>query len=204
MRRKKNSKKINSKENKILLIVENTEELFFNQYLKNYLKNSQNIEIECQKSGSGNKCEIKNFSKMKRKVVESINDGYKAVFLMIDLDTQCLGSEFNYDCLVELKKDYEPKYNIPNNIKDKFYLFIVCREIENWFLTIDENIRGVTDKIKNAKKELSKLLNSSTNEDEMVKKIISELIKGNYVLNFDKNQSLQYFIKKLKDFNSKG
>lgn len=189
-----------SKSDKILLIVENSEEIFFNGYLKEYLKNNHKIYIDCQKSGSNNKCEIQNFNKMNRKIVEAIDDGYKAVFLMIDLDTQCLRSDFNYDCLVELKKDYEPKYKIPNEVKDRFYFFIVCREIENWFLTIDENQKGITDSIKNAKEKLAKFLKTKESEIEMVQKVTNELNRESYKLNFEKNKSLIHFINKLQEF----
>jgi|GEM_PF-1423876 len=203
MRRKKRISKTNPKEDKILLIVENSEADFFNNYLKSFLEQKYNIKIEAQKSGSGNKCEIKNFSKMRRKIEEAINDGYKACFLMIDLATQCFGSEFNYNCLIELKRDYQPKYKIKENLKEKFYLFIVCQEIENWYLTADKNIRGITDKIRNPKEKLAKFLDSDIDEKFFTKKMIYNLNNGTYKLDINKNDSLKYFIEKLQEFNQK-
>ena len=50
------------------------------------------------------------------------------------------------------------------------------------------------------KKELKKFLNVN-NEPQIVQKMIKELNSGKYELDFSKNSSLGYFIKKLKEFN---
>jgi hypothetical protein len=63
MKRKKKHR-LKSKEDRILLIVENSEADFFNQYFKNYLRDNHNILIDCEPSGHGNKCEIANGNRM--------------------------------------------------------------------------------------------------------------------------------------------
>jgi len=53
MRRRKSSKKpLNSNQDTILLIVENSEVDFFNKYFKAYLKENYQINIKCESSGS--------------------------------------------------------------------------------------------------------------------------------------------------------
>ncbi|HHD80326.1 MAG TPA: hypothetical protein ENK99_01765, partial [Campylobacterales bacterium] len=89
MKRKK-THKVRSKENRILLIVENSEADFFNQYFKYYLKENYNILIDCEPSSRGNKCEITNGNRMSKRIIEALDkDSYKAVFLMLDLKTKC-------------------------------------------------------------------------------------------------------------------
>ncbi|CAA6814811.1 MAG: Unknown protein [uncultured Sulfurovum sp.] len=196
MKRKKNHK-LKSKEDRTLLIVENSEADFFNQYFKNYLKDNHNILIDCEASGRGNKCEIANGNRMTKRITEALDrEYYKAVFRMIDLKTKCFTNENTHTCLVELKKEYLPKYQIEKKFSKQFYLFVVCNEIESWFLTIDKESNNV---YKNHKKELMAFLKVKS-EPQIVQKMIKELRHGTYELDFSKNSSFQYFIEKLKEF----
>jgi len=196
--RVKKKKKVSIKKEDILLIVENSEVKFFKEYFNAYLLKEHDISVKCESSGAGNKCEITNFGKMNKRIERAINkEDYKAVFLMIDLKTKCFRTETTHTCLVDLKKEYFPKYKIDRELKNKFYLFVVCNEIESWFLTIDKDTNDVYS---NHKKELMKFLNVN-NEPQVVQKMIKELNSGKYELDFSKNSSLGYFIKKLKEFN---
>ena len=196
MKRKKNHK-LKSKEDRTLLIVENSEADFFNQYFKNYLKDNHNILIDCEASGRGNKCEIANGNRMTKRITEALDrEYYKAVFRMIDLKTKCFTNENTHTCLVELKKEYLPKYQIEKKFSKQFYLFVVCNEIESWFLTIDKESNNV---YKNHKKELMAFLKVKS-EPKIVQKMIKELRHGTYELDFSKNSFFQYFIEKLKEF----
>ena len=197
MRVKKN-KKISQKPN-ILLIVENSEVDFFKQYFNDYLLKEYGVSVKCESSGAGNKCEITNFGKMNKRIKRAIGkkEGFKAVFLMIDLKTKCFTSENTHECLVELKREYLPKYKIDKALKNQFYLFVVCNEIESWFLTIDRDTNSVHT---NHKKELMKFLKVNS-EPQIVQKMIKELKSGTYKLDFSKNSSLEYFIEKLKRVN---
>jgi len=196
MRRKRVSKKpSNSNQDTILLIVENSEVDFFNRYFREYLKNNHQIHIKCESSGSSNKCNILNFRKITKRINEALQyDGYKSVFLMLDLKTNCRHTNQNHTCLVKLKNEYQSEYKIEKEFKDRFYLFVVCNEIESWFLTFHKNTNSVND---NHKKELMKLLNVNS-EPQIVQKMIKELRAGTYALNFFHNSSLNYFVKKLK------
>ena len=197
MRRKKNHK-LKSKENRILLIVENSEADFFNQYFKNHLKDNYNIIIDCEPSGSANKCEIANGNRMTKRIIEALErERYRAVFLMIDLKTKCFTSENTHTCLVELKNEYLPKYKIDKELKNKFYFFVVCNEIESWFLTIDKDTNSVH---KDHKKELMKFLKVNS-EPQIVQKMIKELKSGTYKLDISKNNSLEHFIQKLQEYS---
>jgi len=192
-----------SKGDTILLIVENSEAIFFNSYFKNYLKETESISIHCISSGMAGKCEITNGNKMSKKIKSSLEtDGYKAVFIMIDLDSKCYNLEQNHNCLVKLKKEYLPKYDIPKELKDRFYLFVVCNEIESWFLTIDKNKNNTNNPNEDHKKELKKFLNVH-NEKEIVDKMIIQLRDKKKQLDFSKNKSLQFFINQLKKFSNK-
>ena len=197
MRVKKKKKVASSKPN-ILLIVENSEVDFFKQYFNTYLLEEYGVSIKCESSGAGNRCKITNFGKMNKRIERAIaKEGYTAVFLMIDLKTKCFTTETTHTCLVELKREYLPKYQINKELKNKFYLFVVCNEIESWFLTIDKDTNSVhTDH----KKELMKFLKVNS-EPQIVQKIIKELRSGKYQLDFSKNSSLEYFIEKLQEFN---
>lgn len=197
MRRKK-KQKLKTKEDRILLIVENSEADFFNQYFKNYLKDKHNILIDCEASGRGNKCEIVNGNRMTKRIIEVLEkEFYKAVFLMLDLKTKCFITENTHTCLVELKNEYLPKYKVDKSLSEQFYLFVVCNEIESWFLTIHKNTNSVHQ---NHKKELMDFLKVKS-EPQIVQKMIKELRQGTYELNFSKNSSFQFFIQKLKVFN---
>ena len=183
----------------ILLIVENSEVDFFRQYFNDYLLKKYKISIKCESSGAGNKCKITNFGKINKRVERAIKkEGYKAVFLMIDLKTKCFTSENTHTCLVELKNEYFPKYKIDKALKNQFYLFVVCNEIESWFLTIDKDTNSVHQ---DHKKELMKFLKVNS-EPQIVQKMIKELKSGTYELDFSKNSSLQYFIEKLQEYNA--
>jgi len=197
---RKKRKGLKSKSDTILLIVENSEIGFFNQYFKAYLKSEKSILIDCIRSSTAGKCEITNGNKMAKKVNTALlDDGYKAVFLMLDLDTKCHNSEQNHNCLVELKREYLPKYNIAKELKSRFYLFVVCNEIESWFLTIDKNRTHTNNPRENHKKEMKKLFNVKS-EKEIVEKMLVELFKGNVALDISKNDSFEHFIKKLQEF----
>ncbi len=199
MRGKKSKKKdLKSKKDIILLIVENSEVVFYNKYFRTFLQKEYQITIEAMSSGKAGQCEITNGSKMSKKVHASLlDDGYKAVFLMIDLDTKCLKVEQNHTCFVKLLNEYKPRYKINKRVKDRFYLFVVCNEIESWFLTINRDTNNV---YQDHKKELKKFLNLDS-ETKIVKKMVEELNSGKYQLDFSKNLSLQHFIKKLQEFN---
>ena len=200
--RKKRGKKLPKNSDKILLIVENSEKEFFQQYFNRFIEDNYAIKIVTKSSGSGDKCEITNFQKMSRKIEAFLEkDSYKAVFVMIDLDSKCFGSERNHNCLVKLKREYLPKYNINRGLREKFYLFVVCNEIESWFLTIDKKRKHTNNSNENHKKEMMKLFNVR-NEKEIVEKMLAELRRGTISLDFTKNSSLQHFIKKLKEFNT--
>ena len=194
MRRDK-KKPLASNKEIILLIVENSEADFFNRYFRDYLKEKYHINIKCETSGSSNKCEILNFRKMTNRINEALeNEGYKSVFLMLDLKTNCRPTNQNHTCLVKLKNEYQSEYKINQALKERFYLFVVCNEIESWFLTIKKNTNNVND---NHKKELMEFLKVSS-EPQIVQKMIKELKAGTYHLNFSHNSSLNYFIEKLK------
>lgn len=186
--------------NKILLIVENSEADFFNQYFKSYLQEHHQISIKCESSGRANKCEITNFQKMEKRINLALGEqSFKAVFLMLDLDTKCFKTESNHKCLIKLKQEYQPRYKINKELKNQFYLFIVCNEIESWFLTIDDNKKHTNNVHEDHKTELKKLLRVNS-EPQIVQKMIKELKSNKFKLDFSKNSSLEYFVKKLKDY----
>jgi len=198
-KRGQKSKKSLKNQNRILLIVENSEEIFFNHYFKQLLA-KDNIEIKCERSGRAGKCDITNGSRMSKIINDALDiEEYKAVFLMMDLKTKCCQSEQTHTCFLKLIQEYRPRYKIER--KEKFYLFVVCNEIESWFLTIDDKTHNTNNVSENHKAKLKKLLEVE-NEPEIVDKMIKGLNSGKYQLDFSKNNSLQHFIKKLKEFNS--
>jgi hypothetical protein len=200
MRRK--NRKVPKNHDKILLIVENSEEEFFRRYFNKFITENYGVKVDVESSGSGNKCDITNFKKITKAIEIYLKfDNYKAVFLMLDLDSKCFQSERNHHCLVELKQEYLPKYKIEKGLKDRFYLFVVCNEIESWFLTIDKKKKHTNSPHGNHKKEMMKLFNVRS-EKEIVEKMLAELSRGNISLDFSKNSSLQHFIKKLQEFNA--
>ncbi len=199
---RRKDKKISKNSDKILLIVENSEKIFFQQYFNSFIAKNYDIKVVVKSSGSGNKCDITNFNKMQKKIEDSLQkDNYKAVFIMIDLDSKCFKSERNHNCLVELKNEYLPKYTIDKSLRSRFYLFVVCNEIESWFLTIDENRKHTNSPYENHKKEMMDFFKVHS-ELQIVQRILHELEQGKIELDFSKNNSLQHFIKKLQQFNA--
>jgi len=205
MRGKKSKRKnLKSKQDTILLIVENSEVKFYNKYFKIFLKEKYQINIESISSGKAGQCEISNGSKMSKKIHASLlDDGYKAVFIMIDLDSKCYNSEQNHNCLIKLKQEYLPKYKIKKELKDRFYLFVVCNEIESWFLTIDKNKNNTNNPNEDHKKELKKFLKNIRSEKDIIDEMIRRLRDKQEQLDFSKNKSLQFFINQLKKFSNK-
>jgi len=200
MRRKK-PKGLKSKSETILLIVENTEVLFFNQYFKKYLKEEESLFIDCISSGRAGNCEITNGNRMRKKIESALlDDAYRAVFLMIDLKSKCRYLEKTHTCLLQLKEEYMPRYKISKVLQERFYFFVVCNEIESWFLTIDEHIHNTNNPNNNHKKIIKKLFEVER-EIEIVDKLLKGLKNGEYRLNVAKNTSLQHFITKLKEFS---
>jgi len=198
---RRKDKKISKNSEKILLIVENSEELFFQQYFNRFIEKKYGIKIVVKSSGAGNKCDITNFNKMQKKIENFLQkDNYKAIFIMIDLDSKCFQSERNHNCLVELKNEYFPKYSIDKGLRERFYLFVVCNEIESWFLTIDKNKKHTNNPYEDHKKELMNRFKVQS-EPQLVQRILQELEQGKVELDFSKNNSLQHFIKKLQEFN---
>ena len=202
MKKKKKSKSFKKTyQDTILIIVENSEVEFFNKYLKKLLKEKNTILIRCESSGNKNTCEILNFKKITKRVNYAlIEEKYKAVFLLIDLKTNCRKTNKNHKCLIKLKKEYLPEYKIEENFKNNFYLFVVCNEIESWFLTIDPNRSNTNNISEDHKKEIKLYLNIKK-ERAIVDKITKGLINKEFQLNFSKNKSLEFFINKLKEFN---
>jgi len=186
-------------QNRILLIVENSEEIFFNRYFKQFIAND-NINIKCERSGKAGNCDITNGSRMSKIINDALDiEEYKAVFLMMDLKTKCRQSEQTHTCLLKLIQEYRPRYKIEK--KEKFYLFVVCNEIESWFLTIDKKKHNTNNVSENHKVELKKFLNVKS-EPEIVDKMIKGLDSKEYQIDFSKNKSLQHFIKKLQEYNA--
>jgi hypothetical protein len=198
----KRKKKTRDNSNRILLIVENSEKEFFQKYFNKFLEREYGLKVDVKSSGSGNKCEITNFKKISSKIELFLDiEKYKSVFLMIDLDTKCFGSNRNHNCLIKLKREYLLRYKIKKELKSRFYLFIVCNEIESWFLTIDKNKKHTNSIHENHKKEIMKLFNVNS-EPQIVQRMVRELEREKIKLDISKNKSLQYFIKKLQEFNA--
>ena len=87
-RGQKKSKQLKNR-NRILLIVENSEELFFNRYFKQFLA-KDSIDIKCERSGKAGNCDITNGSRMSKIINDALDvEEYRAVFLMMDLKTKC-------------------------------------------------------------------------------------------------------------------
>jgi len=199
---RRKGKKIPKNSNKILLIVENSEKIFFQQYFNHFIEDNYGIQVVVKSSGSGNKCDITNFNKMQKKIEDFLQkDNYKAVFIMIDLDSKCFKSERNHNCLVELKNEYLPRYSIDKNLRERFYLFVVCNEIESWFLTIDKSKKHTNNPYEDHKKELMTHFKVHS-EPQIVQRMLHELEQGKVELDFSKNNSLQHFIKKLQEYNA--
>jgi len=197
MRRKKINTALRSKKNTILLIVENSEKLFYTHYFKKVLKNKYFVDIDCISSGIAGNCEITNGNKMSTRIHSALSlDRYKAVFLMMDLKTKCHSSEQTHTCYVKLKKEYLPKFTIDKEYRDRFYLFVVCNEIESWFLTIDNKRDNTNNVSRNHKEELKNFLNVKS-ELQIVQKMIVNLQSNKYILDIEKNISFKYFIDKL-------
>ena len=199
---RRKGKKIPKNSNKILLIVENSEKIFFQQYFNHFIEDNYGIQVVVKSSGSGNKCDITNFNKMQKKIEDFLQkDNYKAVFIMIDLDSKCFKSERNHNCLVELKNEYLPRYSIDKNLRERFYLFVVCNEIESWFLTIDKSKKHTNNPYEDHKKKLMTHFKVYS-EPQIVQRMLHELEQGKVELDFSKNNSLQHFIKKLQEYNA--
>jgi len=201
MRRKKRNTIKSDYRDTILIVVENSEVDFFNRYFKKFLKENYGISIRCESSGNRNSCEVLNFRKITKRINYALKDeNYKAVFLLIDLKTNCRATNRNHTCLIELKKEYQPEYKIDIDVKDRFYLFVVCNEIESWFLTINPNKTDTNSVFEDHKQEIKRYLKVKT-ERAIVNRVLKGLLNEEFHLDTSKNISLNYFIKKLNNYN---
>ncbi len=178
-----------AKSDKVLIYVEGASEVvFFNQYLKKYLKENYDISIECQEG------DIPSF---KRKVNDFYSD-YKEIFILRDLKTQKDGNQ-DYFCIESMKSDFTTKNDkkFIGNIGRSYKFIVVCNEIESWVLTYK---RQTDNRNESHYKELFKELKCSK-KPSCMKKYIAKLKKNQLVFDISKNKSFQYFINELQKCN---
>jgi len=166
-----------------------------------FLQKEYDILIKCESSGSAGKCDITNGSKMTRKINEALNEeDIQAVFLLIDLETKCFQREQKHTCIIELKREYQSKYQVQKNLKDKFYFLVVEKEIESWFLTVNESKHHTNNISENHIGEIKEFLRVDSKQ-KIVDEMIRGLGNGKYKLDLSKNKSLEHFIKKLQEYS---
>lgn len=168
---------------KIGLIVEgDSDKLFFENYFKpKFYKN-----IIVTSSGKKGTCKILNKEKIKHNVNSLLDRGCEKVFILVDLDTQCDGSD-QFDCIVELKKWYVNKIQVSKLTNTS--VAIVSKEIESWMLSGWENSDN------KSKEDLKKKFPSQKklSEDDLVKRFIA----SQKSIDKTKNKSLKYFFEKI-------
>ena len=176
-----------AKSHRVLIYVEGeSEEILFNQYLKGYIKNKYEINIECQKG------DIPSF---KRKISRGLYSDYKEIFILRDLKTEKIGYQ-NYHCIANMKSDFTTKKTnkFLGNIGRSYEFIVVCNEIESWILTFDKNTNNRSEK---HIQEIYLKLNCNKKVPCM-KKYISKIKRDELKFDVDKNFSFKYFIDKLK------
>jgi len=175
-----------SKANKVLIYVEGESEVvLFKQYLNKYIKDSYNIQTECQKG---------DISSFKRKVGDFYNE-YKEIFVLRDLKTQKTGY-LDYKCITDMKNDFTTKKDkkFIGNIGRSYKFIVVCNEIESWALTCK---RQTNNRNECHYKELFTDLNCGNKKPPCMKKYVDKLKKGELIFDTSKNKSFKYFLDEL-------
>lgn len=169
------------------LIVEgDSDKEFFEKYFKpNFKRNI--LVISPGKKGL---CKIQNKQKIHKEIKVLFAKGCDKVYILVDLDTQCIDGK-NFECILELKKWYKNKISL-----DKFQninIVIVSKEIESWMLSAWENSDT------KSKKDLQKLFELKTNSKKTIneKELVERFKNSKKHINRTKNKSLDYFFTKL-------
>lgn len=177
-----------SKNNRILIYVEGeSEAVFFNQYMKQYLKHHYGINIECQAG------DIPSF---KRKVTRGMYSDYKQIFVLRDLKTQRLGYQ-DYHCVTNMKSDFTTQSGnkFVGKIGRSYKFIVVCNEIESWALTFK---RSTNNRSERHYSELFEYLRCGDKKPPCMKKYVDKLKKGEVSLEISNNKSFEYFINELQ------
>ncbi len=174
-----------SKSNKVLIYVEGKSEiLFFKGYLKQYIKEKYNINLDCQQG------DIPSF---KRKVKDFYGE-YKEIFILRDLKTQ-KKDYIDYYCITNMKKDFTicKDKKFIGDIGRSYKFIVVCNEVESWLLTQWKETDNRSEK---HIQELYKKLNCN-DKIKCMQKYTQQLKQGKINFNIDKNKSFKYFINEL-------
>lgn len=173
------------KSKKIGLVVEGkTDKKFFDNYFKKKFDFTRNMVV--LPSGTGDTCKIMNERAVKNKIKDLNDKQCSEIYILIDLDSKC--KKDVYHCVVELRDDYISKLNLKN---DDVTIVVVSSEIEAWMLSAWKKSDKTTKE--DLKKELG--IKSSKNIEEV---LLQKFIKSQKHIDTQKNQSLCYFLKKLK------
>ena len=174
------------KKTKIGLIVEGpTDKKFFEDYFKK--KYTGLREIKVIPSATARNCDIQNERKIKSKIEDLRDKGCNEIYILIDLDSKC--KKDVYHCVSELRNDYLSKMNLTKE-KD-LTVIVVSSELEAWMLSAWKKSDKKTKE--DLKKEFS-ITSSKHIEEVLLKKFISMQVN----INHENNNSLCYFLKKLK------
>lgn len=179
------------KNDKILIIVEGKSDKIFIEGLLKHLKLIRKFDIKL--SGSKNKCEILNNKTINNLVKDAKDDGYKRVYILIDLVTDC--GSFKPTCFVSLKNWY-----YKNKLNRRFHnyvdVIVVVNELECWELLGWINNNG-NYSVNNCKNDIIRKLNSKKKKSKT--KIAQYSIKkiDKIIENKNLNQSFEYFLNKL-------
>ncbi len=175
-----------AKSHKILIYAEGESEvLFFNLFVKKYIKDKYSINIECHQG---------DLPSFKRKIKRGLYAKYKNIFVLRDLKTQREGYQ-NYYCITEMKDDFTKKNGnkFLGKLERSYVFIVVCNEIESWALTCDKNTDNRNEK---HIEEIYSLLKCNSKVPCM-QKYIQKLNRKELSFDLSKNKSFKYFMDKL-------
>jgi hypothetical protein len=179
------------KKDKIRLVIleGQSDQHFFSEFKRNF--DRRELEIQLLKK------EGLNFEKIGRAVEANLNVlGYKEVWLVMDLKTQKVGSQKNYDTAEEMIKDY--KHNLKN--LDGIDYVVMVQDLECWLLVYFSKYEN-TETIHDAEGRIKKLMDikSSISKNIVVRRLTKKPDFWNKLLkNRRKNRSLSHFFDKAR------
>ncbi|MCP4216176.1 MAG: hypothetical protein GY765_16125 [bacterium] len=155
-----------NKKNKIRLILleGESDRLFFNAFKNQYARDL--FDVSLLKAQNQNFNKIRKELDISRKVFK-----YKAVWLVMDLKTQKMGTRRHYESCRELLLEYEEKLKG----YDTSDMVIMVRDLECWVLLYFDKYSD-TERIDDAEKKLSQLMAGNSGSKP---RVLQRLMKKN-------------------------
>lgn len=173
--------------NRTLIIVEGQSDKMFLDGLIKHRKKQNKFSVYPIKK-------ITNKSKVHNYIEDALADGYKKIFILLDLNTLKPNTQNYFSCHPELCQHYSSNILGEYSDNQKVKIIVSVRDLEAWELLAFENKNSET--MKNTKNKLNDKINKNKNLTKTM--ITQHILKylSKIIANANYNKSFEYFIQK--------